>query len=312
VPPANSGTGEFALIRRYFSAFARGPHVELGPGDDAALLAVPPGELLVISTDTQVQGVHFPQDSDAARVSYRACAAAVSDLAAMGARPLGMTLALTLPESDENWLSACSRGLAEAVDDFSLPLVGGDTTRGSLSLTITVLGATRAGAALRRDGARPGDRLCVSGTLGDAAAGLALLQGRMDAASPASELLIQRFWRPQPALALGQALSGVASAAIDISDGLLADAGHLSEASGVRIAIDSERIPLSDALSGAVERDQAMAWALAGGDDYALCFTLGPHAALPENCWCIGRVERGSGVSCDFSSGTGAGFEHFA
>jgi thiamine-monophosphate kinase len=236
--------------------------------------------------------------------------AAVSDLAAMGARPLAMTVALTLPAADERWLADFRLGLADARDTLALPLVGGDLTRGALTVSIQVFGAVPAAAALRRGGARPGDALYVSGTLGDAAAGLAVLQGRFTPDDEYATALSGRFWRPQPALALGQQLRGLASAAIDVSDGLLADAGHIAEASAVCLRIDSARVPLSTALMRSAAPEQALEWALSGGEDYELCFTLPPDLAPPPGCTRIGSVEPGRGVSCDHAT-LKTGFRHF-
>lgn len=312
VPPADkSGGGEFALIRRFFSDLGEGPAVRLGPGDDAAVLQLPAGDELVVSTDSQLADVHFPGDASASKIAYRAVATAASDLAAMGARPLGMTLALSLPDSADNWLPGCREGLARAAIDFALPLVGGDTTRGPLALTITVLGACAAGTALQRSGALVGDQVCVSGFLGDAAAGLALLQDRLNAELEPRDCLLERFWRPQPALPLGQALLGIATSAIDVSDGLLADAAHIARASGVQICIESEKLPLSPALLAAAGREQALRWALTGGDDYVLCFTLGSGIDPPPGCAVIGRVETGSGLLLDGAPAVGEGFNHF-
>ncbi len=302
---------EFDLIYRYLASLGAGPDVDLSVGDDCAILRLAPGERLATSVDTLVEGVHFPVDSFPEDIAYRAVAVAASDLAAMGARPLGMTLALTLPEADELWLHACSEGLAAAVSAFRLPLVGGDTTRGPLALSVQVLGALPGDRALLRSGASAGDRLCVSGTLGDGAAGLAVVNGSWQGDEAAGDYLEQRFYRPTPQLTLGEALLGVATSAIDISDGLLADAGHLAAASGVRLVVDSTSLPLSPALREFGDRDQVLRWALVGGDDYELCFTLPPGAAVPEGCSEIGRVEAGQGVECDFDPGMPPGYRHF-
>ncbi|NND68876.1 MAG: thiamine-phosphate kinase [Halioglobus sp.] len=303
---------EFSLIERYFAGLGAGPAVALSVGDDCALLTPPPGELLATSVDTLVCGVHFPAAAAPADIAYRAVAAAASDLAAMGARPLGMTLALTLPEADAAFLGPFAQGLRAAVKDFNLPLVGGDTTRGPLTVTVQVQGAVPAGAALTRAGAQPGDRLCVSGPLGDAAAALAFFQGEWQAPERFAALLHQRFYRPLPRLDLGVALRGVASAAIDISDGLLADAGHLARASGVRIDIESGAVPLSDALLAQPDEHTRLRWALAGGDDYELCFTLPAGAAVPDGCTAIGCVSPGEGVHASDTVDFPAGYTHFA
>lgn len=302
--------GEFTLIARFFAGLDQGSGVELGVGDDAALLNLAPRESLAVSVDTLVEGTHFPRGGAAQDIAYRAVAAAASDLAAMGARPLAMTLALTLPAADEQWLLGCRRGLADAVADFSLPLIGGDLTKGPLSLSVQVMGGVESAQALRRDGARPGDALYVSGPVGAAAAGLAVLQGDLDASASNRDTLLSAFWRPQPALALGQSLCGIASAAIDVSDGLLADLGHLAEASGVGVTVDSGQVPLPAVVTMAVSRNQALNWGLSGGEDYVLCFTLPPGAQTPHGCVRIGEVHEGAGVSCDFEVQHG-GFEHF-
>lgn len=301
---------EFTLIARYFSAYGRGAAVELGVGDDCAILSLRPGERLATSVDTVVEGVHFPDHSLPEDIAYRAVAAAASDLAAMGARPLGMTLALTLPDADELWLHSFSQGLGRAASDFELPLAGGDTTRGPLTATVQVFGALPAHQALLRSGAQVGDALYVSGTLGDAAAGLSLLRGEWQSDSDSEEYLEGRFFRPTPRLLLGQQLLGLATAAIDISDGLLADAGHIADASGVRLRIDPAALPLSPALQTHPDPEQVLRWALSGGEDFELCFTLPPGMELPPGCCRIGEVLAGEGVDCPGATGL-AGYRHF-
>lgn len=302
---------EFTLIARYFSALGRGEAVELGVGDDCALLRLNPDEQLATSTDTVVETVHFLEDSLPEEVGFRAVAAAASDLAAMGARPLGMTLALTLPDVDELWLHSFSQGIAAAVTALQLPLVGGDITRGPLTITVQVLGAVLRGQALLRSGATVGDSVYVSGTLGDAAAGLAVLQGQYRPEPALAEYLEQRFYRPRPRLELGIELRGRASAAIDISDGLLADAGHIAAASGVQLRLQPELLPLSAALLAHPDREQVLRWALAGGDDYELCFCLPAGMDAPEGCSRIGVVAVGEGVICPGAEQLDLGYRHF-
>jgi thiamine-monophosphate kinase len=302
---------EFTLIYRYFSALGRGDAVDLSVGDDCAILRLEPGERLATSVDTLVADVHFLADSFPEDIGYRAAAVAASDLAAMGARPMGMTVALTLPEADELWLHAFSQGLAAAVADFELPLVGGDTTRGPLTITVQVLGGLPLDQALLRDGARVGNEVYVSGTLGDAAAALAFLREEWQPAAEAAEYLLDRFNRPTPRLALGRQLLGTATAAIDISDGLLADAGHIAAASGVKIRIDPATLPLSAPLKSHPDSDQARQWALAGGDDYELCFCLDAGQVAPTGCTRIGRVEAGQGVDCGLNIDFATGYQHF-
>ena len=302
---------EFTLIYRYFSALGRGAAVDLSVGDDCAILHLEAGERLATSVDTMVEGVHFPAGSFPEDIGFRAVSVAASDLAAMGARPIAMTLALTLPAADELWLHAFSQGIAAAVSEYRLPLVGGDTTRGPLTITVQVMGALPMDKALLRSGARPGDGLYVSGCLGDAAAALAVLAGDWRPEPEHTEYLLDRFNRPRARINLGLALLGVASAAIDISDGLLADAGHIAAASGVRLRIEPDLLPLSASLASHAEREQARRWALTGGDDYELCFCLPAHASAPAGCTRIGRVEEGSGVDCGMDIGVAAGYQHF-
>jgi thiamine-monophosphate kinase len=304
---------EFTLIYRYFSALGRGEAVDLSVGDDCAILRLQPDERLATSVDTVVEGVHFPEDSFPEDIGFRAVSVAVSDLAAMGARPLGMTIALTLPEADEFWLNAFSQGVAQAVSAYDLPLIGGDTTRGALTITVQVLGALPPDQALLRSGAGVGDAVYVSGTLGDAAAGLAFLNGQWQPDADAAEYLLQRFNRPAARVALGRQLLGTASAAIDISDGLLADAGHIAAASGVCIRIDPHALPLSAALQVQENSEQRLRWALAGGDDYELCFCLPANERAPVGCTRIGTVEEGEGVLLDPDVGIvlPQGYQHF-
>ena len=310
MPGADQKPGEFDLISHYLSDLDHGPAVALGVGDDAALIHLEEGEALAVSTDAAVEGRHFPEGASAHRIAYRSVAAAASDLAAMGARPLGFTLSLSVPEADEDWFFDLRGGLAEACDTFEMPLVGGDLTRGPLSLAVTVFGGLLESQALKRSAAKPGDRVCVDRTLGDSAAGLALVTGELVLEGEGANGLEDRFWRPTPALALGRSLVGVANAAIDLSDGLLADLEHIAEASDVAIHVDTELLPLSDALESAVDRDQALALALGGGEDFALCFTLPVDAELPEGCFIIGEVRPGSGVHCD-ARPTETGYRHF-
>ncbi|MBN7117270.1 thiamine-phosphate kinase [Ectopseudomonas oleovorans] len=316
--------GEFELIRRYFAAAPcaqGGAGVVLGIGDDCALLAVPAGEQLAVSTDTLVAGVHFPDACDAFLLGQRALAVSASDLAAMGATPLAFTLAMTLPSASEAWLAEFARGLQAMAQSCSLALVGGDTTRGPLSLTLTVFGRVPAGQALLRSGAQVGDLLCVGGELGDAAGALPLVLAQRDATPEIAEPLLARYWSPQPQLALGQALRGRATAALDISDGLLADCGHIANASQVALHIELARVPLSAALRAFAGEQQARLCALGGGDDYRLAFTLPPalladlQADWPE-IRVIGRVQAGTGVELLDAAGQPiepprGGYQHF-
>lgn len=281
--------GEFALIDRYFRSLgvAR-DDVVLGVGDDGAVLRPPEGFDLVAVSDTLVEGVHFPQGAAPRSVGHRALAVNLSDIAAMGAEPAWTLLALTLPAVDELWLKEFAAGFAALAQASGVALVGGDTTRGPLMLGVQVLGFVPQGRGLRRAGAQPGDWLCVSGTPGDAAAGLAVLQqaiitpaaGDMTPAlRGALQTLRERFEFPTPRMALGAALRDVASACIDVSDGLLGDVGKLATASACRAVIDLDHLPRSAALTALVSaagqsEAQALRYALAGGDDYELVFTV--------------------------------------
>ena len=296
--------GEFELIRTYFAAAPcaqGGEGIALGIGDDCALLAVPPGEQLAISTDTLVAGVHFADPCDPFLLGQRSLAVAVSDLAAMGAYPLAFTLALTTPTVAADWLQRYAQGLNAMAQRCGVGLVGGDTTRGPLSLTVTVFGRVPAGLALTRSGAQPGDLLGVGGNLGDAAGALPLVLGQRSAAAQIAEPLLGHYWSPQPQLALGMALRGKATSALDISDGLLADCGHIAKASAVSLVIERQRLPLSAALLAFLGDEQARSAALSGGDDYVLAFTLPPTELGPllAEGWpvhVVGRVEAGAGV----------------
>ena len=306
--------------------------VRLGIGDDAALLAVPPGQLLAVSTDTLVAGVHFPQSSKAYDIGWKALAVNLSDLAAMGATPAWATLALTLPQADARWVGEFVDGFAALAREFKLALVGGDTTQGPLSITVTVHGFVPEGAALLRSGARAGDAVFVTGTLGDAAAGLRCLDkndseaGRLlSVPAGTREALIERLNRPLPRVAQGLALRGRASACIDVSDGLLADLGHVCTASGVGAEIDVGLLPHSPALMAVFDSDVLRGFQLSGGDDYELCFTAAEHEVTSllgdlarSGCAAtrIGRIVAESGVRVHDKSGNRVaiarpGWEHF-
>ena len=277
--------GEFELIRRHFQRSApEGSAVVLGVGDDCALLQPPPGEQLAVSCDMLVEGRHFFPDADPQALGHKALAVNLSDLAAMGARPLGFTLALALPQADEAWLAAFARGLFALADAHACPLVGGDTTRGPLNLCVTVFGEVAPGQALRRDAARAGDDVYVSGRTGEARLALEHLRGTgwALAATGAAGLntdLRARLERPTPRLALGLALRGVAHAAADISDGLSGDLGHILAASGVGATLHAPAVlqATSADLRGTGDA-RALAYALTGGDDYELVFTAPPDA----------------------------------
>jgi len=288
---------EFDLIERYFRACgARRADVRLGVGDDAAILECPAGAELVAAVDTLVAGVHFPQGSPPASIGHRALAVNLSDLAAMGARPAWALLALTLPEADESWLSEFAAGMAALARAHEVALVGGDTTSGPLCVTVQVLGHVPRSAALLRSSGRAGDAIFVSGAPGDAAAGLAIEQGRLAPANETAAYLRERFLYPAPRLALGERLLRYASACIDVSDGLLGDAAKLARASGCGVQIEYEQLPVSEPLVRALGADRARELALTGGDDYELCFSVRPAqvgrllADLPPERWGYARI----------------------
>ncbi|MGL4206584.1 MAG: thiamine-phosphate kinase [Aeromonadaceae bacterium] len=265
--------GEFDLIRRFFQRPVRRKDVVLGSGDDCALLSVPAESLLAVSTDTLVSGVHFFADMDPIRLGHKALAVNLSDLAAMGAEPRWASLALTLPSVDEPWLEGFANGFLALADYYNVELVGGDMTRGPLSITVTVHGVVPEQGALRRSGAQPGDAIFVTGSLGDGALALQQLLGKYHVAEQWWPTLLARLEQPQPQILVGMALRGLASSCLDISDGLASDLGHILRASGVGAQIELTQLPLSPAL-GALPCEQAWQLALAGGDDYELCFTL--------------------------------------
>lgn len=263
--------GEFEVIRRFFQRPLRRKDVVTGPGDDCALLRVPADNLLAVSTDTLVAGVHFFADMDPVRLGHKALAVNLSDLAAMGAEPRWVSLALTLPQADEAWLDGFSRGFLALADFYNVELVGGDMTRGPLSITVSIKGVVPENGALHRSGAQPGDGIWVTGELGGAALALQHLLGRLPGAPEAD--LLTRLECPQPRIVTGMALRGVASSCLDLSDGLASDLGHILRASGVGAQIDLERLPLPAALKALAEEER-WSLALAGGDDYELCFTV--------------------------------------
>jgi thiamine-monophosphate kinase len=331
----NQTMSEFDLIKRYFAqpvqALAAHPQVLVGIGDDCAVLQPTPGMQLAVSSDMLVEGRHFLSTVAPDRLGHKALAVNLSDLAACGARPLGFTLALALPQADEAWLAGFAQGLFALADAHHCPLVGGDTTRGPLNICITVFGEVPPGQALLRSGAQPGDELWVSGTLGDARLALEVFRGTLAMTAPAFAAARARMETPTPRVALGLALRGVATSAIDISDGLLGDLGHVLRASQVGAVIDSDVASQLIANYDGVMANNGVSsltlldCILAGGDDYELAFTapLARHAevlAAGKHCGtrvtCIGRIEAQPGLRLLDGAGrevvhTYRGFDHF-
>ncbi len=316
--------GEFELIARYFQQQnLQRDDVLVGIGDDGAVLTVAPGKQLVVAMDTLVAGVHFPEQASPFDIGYKALAVNLSDLAAMGAEPAWFTLALTLPEADEAWLQEFSRGLFTLARRHMVQLVGGDTTRGPLTITVQAHGFVSDKVAMRRSTARAGDRIYVTGPLGDAALALQSVLGKVALPEEHSESLLQRLHRPTPRVTAGLALRGLTSSCIDISDGLLADLGHICSASKVGAVIRLADIPLSEGMRAAGIDPYPLA--LSGGDDYELLCTIPPgliktlERALYDmnvQLHCIGEIEAGSGVRCLDQSGApyqsaASGYQHF-
>jgi thiamine-monophosphate kinase len=310
---------EFDLIRRHFTRAT--PGALLGVGDDAALLQVSAGMTLAVSTDMLVCGTHFFPDADPFLLGHKALAVNLSDMAAMGAAPRWATLALALPDADDAWLERFSAGFFALAHQYGVDLVGGDTTRGPLNLCVTILGEAPSQQALRRDGARPGDEIWLSGCVGDAALALAHLQGHIALSETQFAACAPRLHQPQPRVALGLALRGLANSAIDVSDGLLADLGHILDASQVGAEIEIEALPVSRLL---LEQEQQRL-ALSGGDDYELCFTvpavrraeverISARLALPLTR--IGKIVAGQGCIVHDAAGNPldievGGYDHF-
>ena len=277
-------TQESDLIQKYFSREAHDASIIIGIGDDAAVLEVPDSHQLLVSTDTLIEAVHFPEHTDAADIGWKAMAVNLSDMAAMAAKPKWASLSLTLPDINESWLHEFSQGLFQALDEYALHLVGGDICRGPLTLTVTIQGLVKKNTFVTRAGARPNDNVYVTGTLGDAGAGLSFIStgSAADAVNIDQQYLIDRLNRPTPRVTMAQALSGHVSAMIDISDGLMQDLGHIITASHCGALLKPDEIPCSDALLNLFDRQQQLKFALTAGDDYELCFTASPdkHEAV--------------------------------
>lgn len=298
---------EFEIIRRYFTPKKPGKRVLVGVGDDAAVLRPKPGRDLVSAVDTLVAGVHFPRDMSAEDIGFRSVAVSASDIAAMGARPRWMTAAVSIEESAPELLQGIANGIRLAGDKYGIDLIGGDTTHGvETVVSVQITGEVKRGCAITRSGAKKSDAIYVSGYPGDAAAGLAILQSAQagDRVWERNNHLVRRFANPDARIRLGRAISGIASAAIDVSDGLYADLAKLLEASGVCGVLDVDRIPLSAEILQTFDAADALNFALTGGDDYELCFTandksvveIGEMLDVPVTK--IGKVGKGSGLKC--------------
>jgi thiamine-monophosphate kinase len=322
---------EFELIERFFKRPGAGRgDVVRGIGDDGAVVRVPPDTDLVVAMDTLVEGIHFPTETDPEDIGYKALAVNLSDLAAMGAEPAWITLSLTLPEADPEWLTGFSAGMFSLADEVGAALIGGDTSRGPLSLTLQVHGFVPRDTALSRYAARVDDLIYVTGTLGDAGLGLLALRNAVHLPEAARAAVLHRLNRPRPRLDEGQALRSLARAAIDISDGLIGDLGHVLDASRVGAGINIERVPLSpwlrDFMAEAGEGERGLELGLTAGDDYELCFTVPQDrrrdvertlAALSCPCTCIGVIEAEKGLRCRYDDGReyvlpDGGYDHFS
>ena len=305
---------EFELIQRYFVRTDEGRGVVTGIGDDGAVLRPDAGRELISVIDTLVAAVHFPKNIDAADLGYRVVVVNLSDIAAMGGRPRWMTLALTMPDANEHWISRFAEGLYTAADEYGVVLVGGDTTQGdNVVVSVQITGDVVEGGAIHRSGAASGNAIFVTGTIGDAAAGLELLK-----AGQGHDFLSNRFLRPAARVDFGQSLVGVASAAIDISDGLYTDLQKLLSASGVGAELDIGCLPLSDALQSKFDLESQRRFALSGGDDYELCFTAPKDVLFDANdlrITQIGLITEGDELVCRDASGIveyeDSGYRHF-
>jgi len=305
---------EFSLIKQFFTRPAKNKQTQLSVGDDCAILAVPEGYELAVTTDTMVENVHFFSDVNPEDLGHKLLAVNLSDLASMGAMPIAVTLALTLPSVDEKWLLRFSKGLFALADMYGVDLVGGDTTAGPLTLSVQAMGLVKSGEALKRCHAKAGDLICVTGNLGDAGLGLKFKQGYP---VDESENILKQFNRPEPRVSEGLELSKIAHACVDLSDGLAADLGHVLEASNVGATLNYDDLPLSADVVTYIKQSNDWMMPLVAGEDYELCFTVPPErlSELTQQYTCVGVVENCKGLRLnrlgrvvDF---TAQGFDHF-
>lgn len=317
---------EFQLIEKYFTHHASNrTDVILGVGDDCAILQPPADQRLVMTTDSLIENIHFFPQTQPNDLGFKSLAVSLSDIAAMGAEPAWVLLSLTLPEARESWLQEFCAGFYQLLDHFNLGLVGGNTTRGPLSITTQVTGFLAASEGLLRQGARPGDLIYITGTLGDAGVGLDILKKKIKMPEPFKTEMLSRLNRPQPRVKEGMTLRTIATAAIDISDGLMIDLSHLLTASGVGATINPGKLPLSKALRTVLKKEQAWQYALNSGDDYELCFTIPPglqsqfeltFGSYDCGYICVGKIEPEPGLRIIDSQGEvfnvkSSGYQHF-
>jgi thiamine-monophosphate kinase len=307
---------EFSLIQQFFTQQSvKNPSTRLGIGDDCALLTIPDGYELAITTDTMVENVHFFKDTDPEQLGHKLLAVNLSDLASMGAKPLSVTLAITLPSINEAWLSAFAKGFLNLAEHHHVDLIGGDTTAGALTLTVQALGLVPRGQALTRSAAKVGDFIYLSGNIGNAGLGLKITQGYH---CTQADNALKQFNQPEPACDTGQALIGIANACIDISDGLSGDLGHILHQSQVGACLYWEQLPLSTAVLNYIQDTGDWLMPLVAGDDYQLCFTVSPEKAalVPETCQKIGIIEAQHGLRLNKSGITQTlevkAYEHFS
>ncbi|HLB43162.1 MAG TPA: thiamine-phosphate kinase [Gammaproteobacteria bacterium] len=325
-PPSTRHLHEFDIIKNYFANQSlHRSDVKYGIGDDAAIVTIPPGQELLITTDTLVADVHFPRSTSPYDIGYKSLAVNLSDLAAMGATPAWITLALTLKHNDKHWLQEFSRGLFALAKVYQIQLIGGDLTRGPLSITIQAFGFAPTQQALLRSQAKPGDLIYVTATLGNAGLALNLLQKNIQLNDTDQNFIFTCLNQPEPRIAIGELLRNIAHAAIDISDGLASDLGHILEQSHVGATVYVDQLPLSPVLSRTLSQEEAIALALTAGDDYELCFTIPPNQQVElekklatQNCQytCIGNVTAQPGLILHYQDGRAYhgktnGYQHF-
>jgi thiamine-monophosphate kinase len=317
---------EFDIIKQYFATqSSRRDDVVVGIGDDAAIVNIPQGHELIVTTDTLIRGVHFPVSTLPYDIGYKSLAVNLSDLAAMGATPAWVTMTLTLPDDNREWLQAFCEGFFTLANRHRVELIGGDLTHGPLSITVQAMGFTPPKKALLRSQAKPGDAIYVTGTIGDAGLALRYLQNKITLDQPYQRDVLERLNRPEPRIACGEHLRDIASAAIDISDGLAADLSHILEQSQVGAILYVDSLPLSAALTHSLSHQDAIALALTAGDDYELCFTVPAKSRakleeqlsrIPCQFTCIGEIRKQSGLELNYQNGSKyhgpiLGYQHF-